>query len=369
MHKMFKTMITKSYCPDWTKGNAIREWVANALDSPAPFHYSYDPIEEHLFITSKDTELPAKCLALGMSTKRDEEESVGVHGEGLLVALGVALREGLSVLIRNGSKQWEPYYEWDNNIEEEVLVIEETQLLDNSDLTFIVGNVDEELMNEVSDNCLYLAGDLGEVIETEMGRIFKDIPGKLFVGGIFVTKTSQTYTYDFKPKYLKLNRDRKAVDTWDLTVATAKMWAMADRPSEVAVLLEKGLTDVDKLQYGFTNVTPEIREACYSVYKEQYEGKFLAGSYAEEEELREKGVKDVIYIGKTAFTDIVRSHSSYEEPIVDEEEPEEDPLVLLQDAIDLTVCNLIDKGYDEDCLDSLNDLLDKFKSKGVRWDD
>ena len=144
--KKYWTTYLKDYWHDWTPANAIREISQNALDSDAAFEYDFrgDTLE----FTSKGVELPASTILLGMTTKRNDDNTVGGKGEGWKASCVILLREGFDVVIHNGSKIWTPSFEFNEVFGREVFVITETEG-SGEDLTFIISGVSEGLKAEV----------------------------------------------------------------------------------------------------------------------------------------------------------------------------------------------------------------------------
>lgn len=354
--KKYPLSLSPDYCNDWTPADALREIIQNCLDSEAPFEYGYDG--DTAKFTSKNTTLSSSTLLLGNTSKRGDSESVGGYGEGYKIALLVLCREGFKVVIENGNKTWLPMYEYNDLFESQALVIYEelTQSM-NQDLTFIVEGIDEDTWEETKERCLYLQEDLGEVIETEDGTILKDIEGKLFVGGLYISDTALRYSYDFHPSKLKLNRDRRSVSGFELEWATSIMWAKANKADEVAEHVHNNIPDV---QYFETHAykSYDNKDAIFALYKEKYDGKVLADNYQEQTDFEERGIKNVIVLGNSQFTKIVRSHSDYEEP--EPEEPEMSPVEMLEDL-------LLETNY-LDLKENLEKVIDKFNDKGVSWD-
>ena len=62
--------------------------------------------------------------------------------------------------------------------------------------------------------------------ETKYGEIILDeaYAGEVYVNGLFVDCNSDLkYGYNFKPKYIRLERDRKTCDTWNVEGTTSLM--------------------------------------------------------------------------------------------------------------------------------------------------
>lgn len=93
--------------------------------------------------------------------------------------------------------------------------------------------------------------------ETKYGEIILDeaYAGEVYVNGLFVDCNSDLkYGYNFKPKYIRLERDRKTCDTWNVEDTTSLMIAEAmvkgDIPMEkVRRMVEERADDVYHFEF------------------------------------------------------------------------------------------------------------------------
>lgn len=348
--------LTSDYCDDWKAVHGVRELLQNCLDSPAEFRYKF--VKDELHLTSVGVELPTKTLLLGTSTKRNDSESVGGKGEGFKVGVSVLLREGLDVEINNKTRSWFPCFEYSEQYQAEVLTIYEETIYGNDDLTFVVKGIDEELKQEIIDSCLYLQEDLKVLHEGASGRIIDDGGGKLFVGGLYVTKTSLDYTYDFHPSVLTLNRDRQSVSSFDLEWETGRLWQQVEDASKVAQMVFDKVPDT-RMVRNYPSL--QVRNECFNLYKEKYGNKPIVQDTQKQEIEQKRGFNNIIVTGNMGFTDIVTGHSEYREHI-EEHKNDESPLDLLSKLYD----NL--DVLDEDAIKyEVEELYEKFSERGVMW--
>ncbi len=367
--RKYPTIFTRDYVSDWTPANALREIVQNCLDSPSTFEY--DLSGDSLIFTSKGTKLHQSTLLLGNSTKRDDINTVGGKGEGYKLACVILLREGHDVVIRNGDLIWTPQFEYSELFEAEVMVFVETSGSGN-DLTFEISGATQDLIDEVKEDCLYLQTDLGRVWEGSRGRVFPDIHGKLYVGGLFVCNYSgMKYTYDFKPQYLPLNRDRKSVDGWKLTENTTKLLEEVAPASELALLSQENNVDSGGYYTRFYN--QEVAEESYKLFKEKNgELAVVARDEDEKEVMEKRGYKNVKVVYNEKVRNLIKDSVEYIN-FIDEldsvvEPPEEDdtrsPIEILEDWWE---DNEIFNELPTDTISEFKKLLDLFKEKGVEW--
>jgi hypothetical protein len=368
MSKKYWTTYLKDYWHDWTPANAIREISQNALDDKSSFEYDFSG--GSLVFTSKGVELPASTILLGMTTKRNDDNTVGGKGEGWKASCVILLREGFNVTIHNGSKVWTPSFEFNEIFGQEVFVITETEG-SGEDLTFIISGVSEDLKEEVIHDCLYLQKDLGTVYEGERGRVLVDRSGKLYVGGLYVCDiTGHKYSFDFAPKYLPLNRDRKSVDTWNLASNVTALLEEVLPASECAVLVNDRSADAGGYYSSFTS--DEVAEEVYNLVKKSFGNTVVVcEDYDEKEKLEKRGFKNVEIVYNSNQRKLVQKAPSYQEfleeleKVVDAAEPEDTrtPLEILKEFQKYWGFSSREQ---EAAFDNILDLFDK---RGVEFTD
>ena len=304
--KTYWTSLTKDYVADWGAPEAIREILQNFLDSPAPFEYNFDG--RCLEFTNKGITLHQSTILMGNSSKRNEVDSLGGKGEGYKIACLVLLREGYTITIFNGTKLWLPRFEYNNDFEQEVLIFLETESLSPSDdLTFRIEGVDDDLTCNIIDQCLYLQEDLGTVYTGQRGRVLADKPGKLYVGGLFVCDIEgHKYSYDFHPKFLPLNRDRKSVSGWDLANNVTQLLQETLPTKELANLVLDRSKDAGGGYSSFRS--SDVADEVYNRTKEQYgDLVVVADCYDEEKKLKDRGYKNVEVVNSDQYNMVIKS--------------------------------------------------------------
>lgn len=363
--KKYTTMITKDYLSHWDVVNGVREYLTNALDGSAPFEYEIG--EDFVIFTSVGITLPATIFAMGYSKNRDDSSAVGQFGEGSLVGMIPLLREGKGICFINGGVTWRPSFEYNEALGIETLTInEEENNCNDENYSVVIDNLTPSEIKQIRESCTYFRTDLGETLEGTRGQVFKGISGKLFVGGIFVKDLqSHEFSYNFKPEYLQLNRDRKSVDSWDLADNTSKLLEEVFPVKELVTLVKKNSMDTGsfyaKLQ------SEEVAEAAYEDFKEKYgETAIVARGSDERDELQKIGYTNVQVVHNEQYRDLIKRSDSYntfveaiEETLEEVEVDNRTPVEMLEDFIEKH--DLF--GAESD----LNDLIDLFKEKGVEW--
>jgi len=366
MSKVYNTMISDQYCLSWSAVDGVREFVTNALDSDNPFEWDYS--SNTLVLTTKNFTLDAKYLLMGVSENRGKEESVGRHGEGLVVSMGVLLREGHEVIIYNGSKQWIPKFEHSEDFDANFLAIHEYQdtFKSSDDFTIAIHDINQDMFDQIQDRCLYMQSEesVGKVIATDNGRILLERCCNIYVGGIWVSETELEYSYDFNPSKLKLNRDRQSVEGWELSTATANIWNIANDAEEVARMLEADSEDVKGFEYPWNlekGLDTEISSMVESIYVDKYRGQKLVNTSSSADQAKKLGYNNVCVTGTSAFNSIASGTPSYKESVVRVDI--ESPVEMLEGCLDYLRADLVPSDMRQ-----LEAVLGEFKARGVKWE-
>jgi len=360
--KTIELSLAKDYVSDWGVWEGVRELIQNTLDAGSKdIAFGNDSIT---FKTNKGG-LSVDKLLLGSGTKKDDSSSIGGHGEGLKVALLALVREGCDVALYNkvDSLVWKPTFKLSEVFGIETLHIEEHAIgncdyLDD-DLTIVVTGLSEEEINTIKEKYLYSELNNADMYETSYGDILFDplLKGKVFVKGLYVsTINSLDYGYNFKPQYIKLDRDRRQVSTFDVKWQAKEMWreyssASSEGVALLAAHVHAGTSDTEYMNH--TTPTKEVVGACTDIYTEKYKGNMLADSYEDCEKLKKQGYTNVVFLGNEAFTSIVKSSRSYKDLDFNKEVVKSFTEYLEE---------FKDKWYDEfstECLDDLDALISK----------
>lgn len=358
--KKYYTGLLKTYWHDWSIANALRELAQNMLDSPAASEYCFS--EGKVEFTSKGITIPPATLLMGESTKRNDDSSVGGKGEGFKAAATILIREGYGLTIYNGNKKWTPIFEYIPDFDREVLVFVETEHI-GTDLTFEVTGINQDIVDQVIHDCLYLQEDIGEVLEGSTGRILKDIKGRLYVGGLFVKNIpTYDYSFDFKPAFLSLNRDRLSVEEWDLARNTSILIKELIDPVEIAKLVEQRKPDVQSLQHR-ENLT-EVANACYDNLVEKHgEDVVVCQWYDDQDKLEKQGYKNVVNVSHGNYYEIIKQSPKYKEKLAEITEQ-----IEVEDLDDREPIEMIKDWWDSDqSSEGFDKLIEVLDNRGVSW--
>lgn len=311
--KKYELPLTRDYCRDWTPVEALREIIQNALDyCDGKLDATID--EDGISIRSLGARLEPRTLLLGCTSKADDEDSIGSFGEGYKIALLVLARENIDVEVYNCGAIWRPKFEMSKTFGEETLVIEESSeinLFNPQAVIFTIRGLSEEDKAKVIENTLQLQPPDFNFHPVSQGQILLDKKGKLYVNGLFVSDTDMEYGYNVKPQHIKLERDRKTVDHWDLKFLAKDMWFDARVPNKVATLMEEGIPDLQYAQYSCPEL---VMEACYKVFRAKHPTAVIASSQAELEQKIKDGMTEVV-VYRESFASAIQNYAQYKEEI------------------------------------------------------
>ena len=266
--KTYELAVSSNYVHTWGIEEAVREIMQNAVDSQTdghPLGVQYN--KGTLIISNQGCILDISSLVLGNGTKHDTTKYIGNYGEGFKLALIVLLRNHIGVNIWTKGQMWKPEFRMSTKFKVETLHIDVTATdVTEAHISFELTGIDYITFDKIKANSLAMSKamgySIGEVVETEYGNILleKKYKGKMFVNGLYVDSDSSfQYGYDFKPEFVPLDRDRRAIGYYKLRELTAK--AMASHPniqlSYTAVI--NNYTDVRDTLDHFNDISKEFK--------------------------------------------------------------------------------------------------------------
>lgn len=316
--------IAPNYVPTWGITEAVRELFQNALDqqvqSPGnDMGWSYDGDTQTLTISNKTSVLTAQTLLLGATSKASDVSTIGQFGEGYKIATLVLLRNGKQITFYNyGAREvWRPRFVKSRKFETNVLTffidkVSSWKSVPDADLTIEVSGItQDEWDTKIVPYNLHLQNDI-EIVESSMYGDAINKPGKVFVNGLFVCNYEPyRYGYNFKPKYIELDRDRKMVSDFDLKWSASRIWA--NSKSEKAIeLIEAGHADVAYVSS--MSKALELSDAAYQRFRDVYGPEAVPVVTQTELESVPEGYRGVIV--PDAYSTLIRTSSSYVTPRV-----------------------------------------------------
>ncbi len=284
--KCYELTLTPNYVSDWAFNDAIRELIQNGtdqevLDKENHFSIEYDGERQVLQLKNSKSALKINTLLLGRSSKAGNDDTVGQFGEGYKIAALVLNRIGKTFTVLNNEKNevWESRFKNSEKWLEKILAfyINKRETEDKG-LCIEIGNVSWNEYNNLSDVWIGMCDFDYEKVETQYGEILTDegFAGQVFVNGLFVDCNSDLqYGYNFKPKYINLERDRKTCDTWNVEDITSKMIAEGmvngGIPIEIVrQMVESNKDDVYHLEFNtYLGDVKKVQEMLVESFDEQ----------------------------------------------------------------------------------------------------
>lgn len=287
--KCYELTLTPDYVSDWTFNDAIRELIQNGtdqevLDKENEFSIKYDWERRVLQLKNSKSVLKINTLLLGRSNKAGNDDTVGQFGEGYKIAALVLNRIGKTFTVLNNEKNevWESRFKNSEKWLEKILAFyiskRETE---DTGLCIEVGNVSSDEYYGLSDVWMKFDEDgyMGmNVVDTSYGEILTDenFAGKVYVNGLFIDCNADLkYGYNFKPKYIKLERDRKACDSFNAREITCRMIAegMVNGGipiEEVNRMINENVDDVYNFEYNtYVNDVQKVQKVLLEAFDKQ----------------------------------------------------------------------------------------------------
>lgn len=313
MAETYELTLTENYVSDWDFYDAIRELIQNGtdqeiLDTSNHFDMIYDPGEKVLQFINATSKLQINTLLLGRSSKTNNSDTVGQFGEGYKIAALVLNRIGKTFTIYNNNKNevWTSKFinskKWLEKILQFTVTKNET---DNKGLVIEIGNVTYWEYEGISDIWLQRYEEKNDVekIPTMYGEILlnDELSGRIFVNGLSVnSKNEMHYGYNFKPKYIKLERDRRTCDDWEMGYVTTRMICEAVLAGSLSIYEVTKLADMDakdiyhmSFAYYEENVA-KVKELLLQQFDAQYLDSIPVETQEEYNRVKTYGGKPVI---------------------------------------------------------------------------
>lgn len=266
--------ISPDYVCSWKLWEAFRELMQNAQDAEKEGHaLSVTYVDNILSISNEGASLSLSSLVLGNSVK-EAEDAIGKYGEGYKLALVVLLRLGYDVTIYNGDEIWKPRFSYSELYESEVLsfIIGEGGAYNG--VTFEIMGVSVTDLNLLRSKSLVLdrllGSRMGKTVESEYGVVLLDpsYSGMFFVEGLFIQQdTNFKYGYSFNSSVVQLDRDRRAINYYDLLDLTVDVLVSQDKDFSI---VETSLVNNYKDTYSLTNFYRDVSNEFASGYAKHF---------------------------------------------------------------------------------------------------
>lgn len=214
--------IGREYLSDWGIPEAIREIYQNFMD-----HGEYKVVTKYLEddkilvkLVNDFTPHSLDFLKIGHSRK-DGDQNIGKHGEGLKMAMMIFSREDKHCHVITGNKLYTPTFVHNGGIEDCFAI----------DVWSSKSQVNAFVVEFICDSTTFTDFD-NHVIKPEDilfdnkhdGKVVNKPAGELYCGGLFVCVDNKlTRAYDVLPRNMHLDRDRKVPRNIDVVWHTGRI--------------------------------------------------------------------------------------------------------------------------------------------------
>lgn len=311
------TNFTKGCFHHWSASKAVMELVQNWLDSDGEREYEFG--DNHLILTNKNIRVSNKMLLTGKSDKRNDDTKRGQFGVGSIQALVVLTDLDIQVVIHNNDVIWKPSFEYCDKFDDYIMVIEEQSGNNGQNFTVEIQNLSETDIDEIKQRCLMFQ-DREVLQSTQYGDVIDspDGVGEVFCGDIYVCQNNSfKYSYNFKPKGIKLSQDRDAVSQWDLQELTAKLIIATKDDDFIVNSIKMNSLDTSNVNrwYEKERSTPSsVNDKMAEEFLEQHGAVIVTSDYSEHEQHTKLGNKSV-YIQNETVVKAIRNSETYQEAI------------------------------------------------------
>lgn len=304
--RKYELSISADYVPSWGVVEGVREFFQNAIDeetrdSSNKMMLAYDADREVLQIGNKHSELDIKSLLFGNTTKDKDAEMIGNHGEGYKIATVVLLRNNKKVTFYNYCRReiWRPRLVKSKKyggVLVPTFFVETSAIWEKvpeHSLIIEIGGITSEEYDQIKRANLHLQEDY-ERVHTMYGDILKDerFIGKVFVGGLYICNEPRLEIgIDFKPCYVRLERDRSMVNSFDVQWYASRMMEQA----KDAELLKNSLCSYSGYYICHECVPMDLKNEIAEDFINEYGAKAVPVSNQEDMEgMKKRGYKPVI---------------------------------------------------------------------------
>lgn len=303
--KEYNFTITRNYVSDWGLIEGVREILQNAIDSSGEM--SVNIKDDILTISNKGIKLPIKSLLMGYGTKTNDDFSIGGKSEGSLLAIMVLIREGYNVLVTNDDEYWMPKFTYNEDLEEEILTIEVEKSNPQHIFEYEISGLSEydieTLLDEFPILDKEINGEKYESVETQCGEIILDekYRGRMFVEGLPIQRDDNfEFGYNFKTEYVKLDRDRKAINYYELRGLTAQSLVTAEEcHPEIFKAISNSCVDAKDIEDVLDEAEDNFLDSYRTMYYEENNLKenTIVATQAVAKQLQQMGINEPISIG------------------------------------------------------------------------
>lgn len=257
---------------DWDMSSALREIIANAIDTKKSYEYGYK--DGVATISDQGPGLPKKAFVMGASSKASDATSIGQFGEGLKMCLVTALRYRKTVSIATNGYGVECESVHSNEYDSDIMRIHFTDRSIPQGTVIKVECEEEDYKKALEMFLQFRSG-------------YKKLERNLYLPGGYLSILGLTteerpnlmFSYDLNDKSLT-NRDRNTIKSKKLKGEMEKILTSI-RNRESVLLYMRGLHDFPESEEYKVAFTPKNLELWKNVILEEYGEKTVFSSTSE----------------------------------------------------------------------------------------
>lgn len=260
--EQFDVNLTLTYENDtWEEWHIVREIISNALDSVKGDISKISSIEEdsHVNIADCGEGYPITyAKRIGASSKKQDENSIGMFGEGVKMAVLTCIRKGLSV--RLASQNW-LIVPRAMPIEEglEILVFDIYESEETIEGSLVSVEASEEIRHIIENKEHYFLqfSSILPLHGTMTAGIYPiDGKAKVFNKGVYIKNIDAMNSYALSLS--QLNRDRDLLDDNALCLMIRDLWNTVDKPALIESYFQESSRSA--------STNSKLMEFTYSIY-------------------------------------------------------------------------------------------------------
>jgi hypothetical protein len=284
----------KEYLPKWGIREALREIYQNFIDY-GDYTEEYSIVSDMVCVklTNGWTPTSLEYLRIG-NTGKENGNAIGHHGEGLKMAFLILMRSGFTSMIF--TNRYAVYPEWyhDAEIGDCFCFNYEVHDFHESPYTLEFECLAADWLafkdNLIApEDIIYTHHEYGELLSKE--------PGNIYSGGLFVANLKGiSRSYNIKPHYMPLDRDRCVPQAFNVEYYSAK------------ILEASEVLNVKDLGYSDTRYISKLPARMYDDVKPRKVGNNI------EFTIKDEAGKDQI-ISNSNLKDHLKSHSLFQKAI------------------------------------------------------
>lgn len=271
--------ISVDYVPEWGVKEGLRETCQNWLDAKDKHgagSVTYSRAGGGTVIFDNPTATISRdALLLGVSSKRGDTTQRGFWGEGIKLGTLALLREGKTVRFETPTEFWTASLEEHDAFPGRNVLVFNVRQRKAGEVTpgaigvqVEVGGITKEEYDEMRSMFLAFSPDHKRLQVDTYAAILPDMPGRIYCKGVFIYHDkAMKFGYDIAT--LKVDRDRKMTDSWELRWKTSQVICAALKdgvmtPQEVYDLCDKSAVDVEHIAHNTDSVVDGMLASIFT---------------------------------------------------------------------------------------------------------